>query len=57
VPAEPLLATHDVVVQLLVEIVEQRHGLHNHRVYLVRAELELVTRQAKRKKNKIAKGE
>ena len=54
VPAEPLLATHDVIVQLLVEIVEKRHGLDDHRVYFVRAELQLVTGQAGKQTNHVS---
>ena len=46
VPAVPLLAAHDVVVQLLVQVVQQGYCLHDHRVDFVGTELELVARQA-----------
>jgi hypothetical protein len=45
VPAVPLLDAHGVGVDLLVELVEEADGLHDHGVDLVRAELELVARQ------------
>ena len=38
----PFSGPHDVVVQLLVEVVEQRDCLNDHRVDLVRTELQLV---------------
>mmetsp|Transcript_56389 Transcript_56389/g.114897 ORF Transcript_56389/g.114897 Transcript_56389/m.114897 type:complete len:517 (+) Transcript_56389:1025-2575(+) len=45
VPAVPLLHTHRVGVDLLVELVQQADGLHDHRVNLVRAELQLIAGQ------------
>mmetsp|Transcript_11644 Transcript_11644/g.43408 ORF Transcript_11644/g.43408 Transcript_11644/m.43408 type:complete len:250 (+) Transcript_11644:841-1590(+) len=42
VPAVPLLRAHGVGVDLLVEVVQQAHRLHNHGVHLVRRELQLV---------------
>lgn len=42
----PLPDAHRVRIQLLVQIVEEPYRLHNHRVHLVRRELELVPRQA-----------
>ena len=41
----PFSGPHDVVVQLLVEVVEERDCLNDHGVDLVRAELQLVARQ------------
>ena len=43
VPPIPLLDSHRVDVDLLVEVVEQGDGLHDHRVDLVGRELELET--------------
>ena len=44
VPAVPLACPHHVVVQLLVEVVEQRDRLDDHCVNLVWTELEFVPR-------------
>jgi hypothetical protein len=41
----PFSGPHDVVVQLLVEVVEEGDGLNDHGVDLVGAELQLVARQ------------
>ena len=49
VPAIPLFHTHRVDVDLLVQLVQQTDRLHNHRVHLVCAELQLVATQAVRK--------
>ena len=49
VPAVPLLHTHRIDVQLLVEVVEQGNRLHDHDVHLLGAELELVPAEAVRK--------
>ena len=43
VPAVPLLHTHRVDVDLLVQLVQQADGLDDHRVHLIRAELQLVS--------------
>lgn len=40
-PAVPLLDTHSVDVDLLVEVVEKRNGLYDHDVDLVGRELHL----------------
>mmetsp|Transcript_16843 Transcript_16843/g.63884 ORF Transcript_16843/g.63884 Transcript_16843/m.63884 type:complete len:274 (-) Transcript_16843:483-1304(-) len=45
VPAVPLTHAHGVRVDLLVQVVEEAHSLHDHGVHLVRAELELVARE------------
>lgn len=44
-PAVPLLDAHHEDVELLVEVVEQGHGVDDHDVDLVGRELELVARQ------------
>jgi hypothetical protein len=44
-PAVPLSAPHHIIVQLLVQVIQQRNSLDNHGVNLVRAELELVAGQ------------
>mmetsp|Transcript_46707 Transcript_46707/g.123983 ORF Transcript_46707/g.123983 Transcript_46707/m.123983 type:complete len:338 (+) Transcript_46707:459-1472(+) len=49
VPAVPLANSHGVGVELLVELVQQPDGLHDHGVDLVRRELELVPAEAVRK--------
>lgn len=41
----PFTRTHQIVVQLLVQVVQQALRLHDHRVNLVGRELELVARQ------------
>lgn len=43
VPAVPLLHTHRVDVDLLVQLVQKTDGLDDHRVYLIGTELQLVT--------------
>lgn len=45
-PAIPLTATHHIVVQFLVKVIQQRYRLDNHGVNFVWTELELITRQA-----------
>ncbi|KAL1836320.1 hypothetical protein VTK73DRAFT_5092 [Phialemonium thermophilum] len=45
VPAVPLAYAHGVGVELLVQVVEQGDGVHDHDVDLVGRELELVARQ------------
>lgn len=42
VPAVPLPQPHHVVVDLLIQVVQQRDGLDDHRVHLLRRELEFV---------------
>eukprot|EP00760_Papus_ankaliazontas_P032066 PhM_4_TR5606/c0_g1_i2/m.58742 len=42
VPAVPFLGAHGVLVELLVKVVEEADGLHNHHVDLVGREAELV---------------
>ena len=44
-PNAPLPRPHRVGVELLVEVVQQADRLHDHRVDLVRGELELVARE------------
>ena len=46
-PAIPLTTTHDVVIELFVQVIKKRNGLHNHGVNLIWAELEFVAWQAK----------
>ena len=41
-PAIPLTTTHDVVIELFVQVIKKRNGLHNHGVNLIWAELEFV---------------
>lgn len=47
-PAVPLAETHHVVVELLVQIVQQRYRLDDHRVHLVHRELEFVAGESVR---------
>ena len=42
VPAVPLLHTHRVDVDLLVQLIQKADGLDDHRVHLIGAELQLV---------------
>ena len=46
-PAIPLTAPHDIVVELFVQVIQERNGLNNHSVHLIWAELEFIARQAK----------
>lgn len=46
VPAIPFSTPHDVVVQLLVQIIQKTNGLYNHCIYLVWAEFQFVSRKA-----------
>jgi hypothetical protein len=48
VPSVPLLDSHGVGVELLVQHVQAGNGLDDHRVHLVGRELELVARQRMR---------
>lgn len=43
VPSVPLATAHHVVVQLLVHVVDERAGLHHHRILLLGVELHLVS--------------
>jgi hypothetical protein len=46
VPTIPFPTPHDVVVQLLVQIIQETNSLYNHCIYLVRAEFQFVSRKA-----------
>ena len=48
VPAVPLLHAHRIDVDLFVELIQQTNRLHDHRIHLICAELQLVATQAVR---------